>query len=251
MPEQTIAETLAAALRQEEFVVYGQEISPIASSRDERPFQEILVRFQQEEERLLPPGRFFPILEEEGLIPLLDRWVVGSVIKWIHSGLAIKPDWLVPRNNINIAPDTIEDPTFATFIRKHVEIARTPQDTLGFEIPWATIVERGPQIQQFMKQLKPMGCRFTFAGFEGNEQQVAVLKYLKPDYVKIGTRFLRNLGSGSSESRVVAIIRGQCRSMGIATIAEQIESEETLAEVKRIGIDFAQGFGISLPHPLR
>src|ERR1035437_7513290 len=182
MPEQTIAEILAAALKQEEFVLYGQEIRPITSSRNEKPFQEILVRFQQEEQRLLPPGTFFPILEEEGLIPQLDRWVVGSVIKWIHSGLAIKPEWLVPRNNINIAPDTIGDPAFAAFIRKHVEIARTPPDTLGFEIPWSTIVERGQQMQEFMKQLKPIGCRFTFSGFEGYEQQVPVLKYLKPDY---------------------------------------------------------------------
>jgi EAL domain-containing protein (putative c-di-GMP-specific phosphodiesterase class I) len=251
MPEQTIAEILAAALKQEEFVLYGQEIRPITASRQEKPFQEILVRFQQEEEQLLPPGTFFPILKEEGLIPQLDRWVVGSVIKWIHSGLAIKPDWLVPRNNINIAPDTLGDPAFTAFIKKHVEIARTPPDTLGFEIPWSTIVERGQQMQQFIGQLKPIGCRFTLAGFEGYEQQVSVLKYLKPDYVKIGTRLLRNLGSESPESKVVAIISRQCQSMHIATIAEQIESEQTLAEVKRVGIDFAQGFAISLPHPLR
>jgi EAL domain-containing protein (putative c-di-GMP-specific phosphodiesterase class I) len=251
MPEPTIAEILAAALRQEEFVLYGQEIRPIASTQPVKRFQEILVRFQQEEEQLIPPGMFFPILEENGLAPLLDQWVAGSVIKWVHSALTIKPEWLVPRNNVNLAPDTISAPAFVAFVQKHVQVAQTPPDTLGFEITWSTIAKAGQQVQELMKKLKPIGCPFTFTGIEGDEQAVSVLRYLKPDFVKISTRLIRNLRSGSSESQAVALIHALCQSLGISTIAEQMESEEGLAEIKRIGIDFAQGFGISLPKPLR
>src|SRR5450759_733586 len=99
--DQDLTDRLVAALRQDEFILYGQLIAPLAPGKSERPFQEILIRFQEEEAKLLPPGSFFPILEEYGLMHYVDRWVVSRVAKWVRSALAIKPDWPVPQNSIN------------------------------------------------------------------------------------------------------------------------------------------------------
>src|SRR5258708_35339693 len=76
--QKNIAEKLIAALKTGGFVLYAQKILRLAASAgSERPFQEILVRFREEEEKLLPPGTIFPMLHENRLLPYGDR-LTGS-----------------------------------------------------------------------------------------------------------------------------------------------------------------------------
>ena len=83
--EKDIAKRLMAALQQDEFLLYSQSIVLLAPQRDEHPFQEIYVRFKEEDAKLLPPGTFFPVLEECRLLPYLDRWVVNRLARWAIS----------------------------------------------------------------------------------------------------------------------------------------------------------------------
>src|SRR5437773_11504801 len=84
--QKNIADKLIAALKTGGFVLYAQKILPLAGG--ERPFQEILVRFREEEEKLLPPGTFFPMLQEYRLLPYVDRWVVSRLASWIQESRA-------------------------------------------------------------------------------------------------------------------------------------------------------------------
>ena len=70
---QSTAERLVAALRDDEFILYRQQIDCIADELDGRPHHEILVRLREEEQKHLPPGMFIPLLEELHLMPMLDR----------------------------------------------------------------------------------------------------------------------------------------------------------------------------------
>ena len=72
-----ITERLLSALQEDEFVLYAQAILPLVPQTDARAFNEIFIRFKEEDEKLLPPGSFFPMLEEVGMLPYLDRWVVN------------------------------------------------------------------------------------------------------------------------------------------------------------------------------
>src|SRR5262252_4179515 len=91
-----IANRLVAALQGDEFVLYAQSIVPLGSGADDWPFQEIFVRFAEEDAKLLPPGSFLPVLDEFHLLPFLDRWVVNRLARWVRSGLSIKPEWHIP-----------------------------------------------------------------------------------------------------------------------------------------------------------
>src|SRR5258708_22659548 len=82
--QKNIADKLISALKTGGFVLYAQKILRLAASGgSERPFQEILVRFREEEEKLLPPGTFFPMLQEYRLLPDVDRSVVDPLVRWI------------------------------------------------------------------------------------------------------------------------------------------------------------------------
>ena len=68
-PPKYLVDRLIAALQQDEFVLYAQNILALAPKSGERPFQEVFVRFKEEDTKLLPPGSFFPVLEECKLLP--------------------------------------------------------------------------------------------------------------------------------------------------------------------------------------
>src|SRR5258706_15425369 len=79
--QKNIAEKLISALKTGGFVLYAQKILRLAApGGSERPFQEILGRFREEEEKLLPPGTFFSMLQEYRLLPDVDRWVVSRLV---------------------------------------------------------------------------------------------------------------------------------------------------------------------------
>src|SRR5260221_2231732 len=97
--QKNIAEKLIAALKTGGFVLYAQKILRLAASGgSERPFQEILVRFCEEEEKLLPPGTFFPMLQEYRLLPYVDRLVVNPPSSWIQESRRRDRGWTVITN---------------------------------------------------------------------------------------------------------------------------------------------------------
>lgn len=245
-----LADRLVAALRKDEFIIFRQAIVPLMPTGADRSFQEILIRFEEEETKLLPPGTFLPLLEEYGLMPFVDRWVVSRIARWVCVGRGIKPDWGMPRNNINLSSQTLHDLSFADFTRRHIQAAGLPEETICFEILWEDAVEHAEWLLRLAAQLKPAGCCFTIARFEGVQGSFELMKALGPDFVKISPRVVRNIDQVLSSAATAEAIHRKCRSLGIRTIAEHVESDQVLVQLRRMGVDYAQGFGILRPQPL-
>ena len=248
--DQELTDRLVAALRQDEFVLYGQSIVRLGPTRSSRPFQEILIRFQEEESKLLPPGSFFPVLEEYGLMPYVDRWVVSRICKWVRSALAIRPDWPVPQNSINLSADTLSDRKFAEYTRRHLLAAALPEATLSFEVTCDSAVLQPESLLDMMAQLRPAGCSFVLARFDGSEAAFELLRQLAPEYVKLSPGVVRILDQGEAGMAQVDNIVRACHALGVQSIAEHVESGRTVAQLRALGVHFGQGFGIHVPRPL-
>jgi EAL domain-containing protein (putative c-di-GMP-specific phosphodiesterase class I) len=244
--QKEIADKLVSALKQGGFVLYAQKIVPLKAG-DDGPFREILVRFREEEEKLLPPGTFFPMLEEYHLLPYVDRWVVSSVAKWAQGA---RPGQPAGCNSINLSSDTMRDAKFGDYVQKHIETSKLPAGTLAFEFGWDMALPRADQLKRLQVQLKPLGCRFTLAGFDGGEASFGFLKSIAPDFVKLGYSIVKDIERGLAGLERAESISQKCHSMGIKTIAEYVESREVLEQLKLIEVDFAQGLAISPPQHL-
>lgn len=240
-----IADRLVAALQEDEFVLYAQSIAPLVPNPDEWPFQEIFIRFKEEDAKLLPPGSFLPVLEEYHLLPYLDRWVVNRLARWVRSGLAIKPEWKIPRSNVNLSSATLIDPEFGPYVRKYVEDSFLSNGVLAFEISWEDVVSHAEPLRRLIEQLRPYGCGFTLAGFDGGKASRAVLEMLVPDFVKISISITRDMERVQSHAEKVVEISNHCQALGIKTIAEQVENPKALERLRKSKIDFAQGFGVA------
>lgn len=246
-----IADKLIAALKGDQFILYCQSIKPIGSKRDKTRYQEILVRFAEEEQKLLHPGGFFPILERHNLMATLDRWVVNRVIRWLTATHKSSPkDGNATHCSINLSSDSILGAGFVEFVTEQLKSSNVPPENLLFEISEQDVDKYAVALDNFILPLKPLGCGFVITGYSGELVSPDMLQALGINLLKIDGHIVRRIHEHDKSFAAAREIHIACREIGIQTIAELVELRETLDKLREIGIDYAQGYGISKPGPL-
>ena len=240
--QEDIADRLFSALQEDEFVLYSQSIVSFDPQTDPRAFNEIFVRFQEEDANLLPPGSFFPVLEEAGMLPYLDRWVVNRLARYVRAGLKVNPDWDVPRYNVNLSDETLADEEFGAYVLQYAEDSYLSRGVLGFDVSCESAMANRESLRNLMEELRPHGCSLTVAGFDGSDASLAELKALEPDFVKISATTV--------DPAKVSEINRMCHELGAQTIAEHVEDSQVLDHLRRCKIDFGQGFELAKVEPL-
>ena len=95
-----------------------------------------------------------------------------------------------------------------------------------------------------------MGCAFALDDFGVGHGTFTYLRHLPVDYLKIDIQFVRNLHKDEDDQQVVRAIVGVAKQFEIKTIGEGVEDEDTLTQLRRMGVDYAQGYHIGRPRPL-
>lgn len=241
---------IIAAVQKGDFHLYCQLISPLAAGSGEAEHYEILIRLKEEEEGMLPPGAFFPVAEKHGLMPYLDRWVVQHVLEWASN----KNQNLLGRENsaffINVAASTIGDPEFPDFLAATLEEYGAPASVLCFEVPDRELAVRGASVSEFIKSVRKCGCRVALSGFGRDSVSFDLIRGFQVEFLKIDGGIILNILNGPVDIAKVVSINKVAKMIGVKTVAELVESEELIAKLREVGIDFAQGFGISRPRSL-
>jgi Amt family ammonium transporter len=247
-----IAERLIAALKADEFLLYAQPIKPIGSTKGKPAYQEILVRFAEEEEKLLHPGGFFPILEQHNLMATLDRWVVHAVLRWLAARQkSSSKNGHAANCSINLSSDSITGKGFVEFVADQLKAANVPGEHILFEISEHDADRHALELDSFMLLLKPLGCGFVVTGYTGELLSAEMLQALGVNLLKIDGHIVRRIHEDAKSFASAAAIHDTCRDIGVRTIAELVETQKTLDKLKQIGIDYAQGYGIARPAPLK
>ena len=241
---------LMRALREDEFILFAQKIDPVAPEANGPRCLEILLRLQEEERQMLPPGGFFPAAEHYGLMGEIDRWVVRNLLKWCADRRLGDRNWRMPLYCVNLSSAGLCDPGFPHYVQNELARYDIPGSSLCFEIAELDVINHGRNVQALMAILKPLGCRFTADGFGSVRVSFAPFKDLSFDFLKIDGVIIQNILRERSDLAKTRAIVLACRKIGIRTIAEFVESEDMLTKLREIGVDYVQGFGIGKPGPL-
>ncbi len=230
-----------------EFSLLCQLIAPLSTTSGESEHYEILIRLKEEEQNMMPPGAFFPLAENHGLMPYLDRWVVQHVLQRI----AIKNQQGIQQQGsisfINVASTTIRDPEFPAFLATELQEHGVAGNVLCFEVPNAEVALANEPVAEFMRRVRMCGCHVALSGFGRDAVSFDLIRGSQVDFLKIdGSLIFDLLRNPATLAKIVAINR-VAKKFGVKTIAEMVESEETIVKLRKEGIDFAQGFGISRP----
>ncbi|MBU0688374.1 MAG: EAL domain-containing protein [Gammaproteobacteria bacterium] len=236
---------IITAIEQGEFRLFCQLISPLPPNSVGAAHYEILIRLQEEEEGLLPPGAFFPLAEKHGLMPYLDRWVIQHVLAWSASHSRKDSMFF-----INLAAATLGDPEFPEFLKSTLQEYEAGASSLCFEVTDAELAQRGENAAEFIRQVRACGCRVALSGFGRDNVSFDRIRGFQVDFIKIDGSLILGLLRDPVNLAKVSSIDRVAKKIGVRTVAELVESDELITKLSELGIDYAQGFGISRPRAL-
>jgi len=232
-------ERIRQALDEDRFVLHAQPIVEIGTGRIVQ--HELLIRMLDEEGSTFAPGLFLPVAETYGLIGEIDRWVVRQSIALAAEGDAVE---------LNVSAHSLSDPTFYHYVDAELRRSGADPTLLVFELTETALMRDEEAALRWIAAISKRGCGLALDDFGTGYGGFSYLKRLPVDYLKIDIEFVRDLTSDPASRQVVEAVVGLARGFGIKTVAEGVEDDETLALLRELGVDYAQGYGIGGPAPL-
>jgi diguanylate cyclase (GGDEF)-like protein/PAS domain S-box-containing protein len=238
-----------SALAEDRFTLYHQSYLPLNAAAGTRKHLEVLLRMIDEEGNLVQPGSFLPAAERYNLMPAIDRWVVGRVFARYHALVAERGGEPLTCA-INLSGSSLNAEGFLDFVRQRALEHALPPQSICFEITETAAINNLRNATEFIKECKSMGFLFALDDFGTGTSSFGYLKNLPVDYLKIDGGFVKNLERDAVDKAMTETINRIGHIMGIKTVAEYAENGAIIQELRSMGVDYAQGFGVCTPTPL-
>jgi EAL domain-containing protein (putative c-di-GMP-specific phosphodiesterase class I) len=235
---------IAKAFDEERFRLYYQRIEPTDAPKPGFAYHELLLRMIDEQGEIIPPMAFLRAAERYDLMGSIDRWVVRQALQVIarFPGNAVF--------GVNLSSQSLGDDHFLEYVIQQLAMSRVCTGQVCFEITETAAIANWGHAQHFISALREQGCQFALDDFGSGMSSFSYLKNLPVQYIKIDGAFVRDMTSERLDQATVEAIGRVAQVLGVETIAEFVESEETLNALSRLGIDYAQGFAIHRPEPI-
>jgi diguanylate cyclase (GGDEF)-like protein len=238
---------LQRALDRDMFCLYAQTIEPLHGS--DSGHYELLVRMVDEQGNIISPEMFLPAAERYNLISKLDMWVIGHVFRVLRENPAISDR--IKMFSINLSGQSLTAPDILEFIVDQMADSRIENAKICFEITETAAISNMARAITFISTLKALGCRFALDDFGSGLSSFGYLKNLPVDFLKIDGMFVKNISTDPIDHAMVKSINEIGHVMGMKTIAEFVETDLIKGMLIEIGVDYAQGYAIATPRPLK
>jgi EAL domain-containing protein (putative c-di-GMP-specific phosphodiesterase class I)/GGDEF domain-containing protein len=222
-----------------------QPIVSLSGDADQTSHFEILLGALADENEPIHIGDFVAAIERLKRISELDQWVVRTVFGWIRKHP--KEFEKVGAFSINLSGPSVNSKSFFSFMEEELGRGDIPGNKLIFEITESAAIDSFVNAEQFIKKFRRYGCRFSLDDFGVGFSSFTYLKNLKVDYLKIDGSFVRDMIRNEVDVALVSSMHETSRFLGIKTIAESVENEETLEQLKAIGVNYVQGYHTGKP----
>ncbi|WP_096087602.1 putative bifunctional diguanylate cyclase/phosphodiesterase [Agaribacterium haliotis] len=239
---------LDEAINDNKFVLNFQPIVAINKPYAHYVHYEVLIQYRDDVGNLVQPSQFLPPAERYGKSSAIDLWVVKQTFAYLKKhpehfkGLACC--------SVNLTSHTIADERARDIIIAQVRNCGFPANKICFEITESSAMQNLNEAIDFMRTLRALGCRFALDDFGTGFSSFSYLKNLDVDYLKIDGSFVQDLIRDKIAHSMIRAISEVAKEMNIKTVAEYVENDLVMKELKTLGIDYAQGFGIAKPMPL-
>ena len=239
---------LQRALREDQFELHFQPIVATEGSTLRGPAAEILLRLCDESGDRYAPAQFLRTAERYQLMGGIDRWVLRHALTMLASGLP-----KLPRErscSINLSGQALIDDSFLEFIVDALDHSGVEPRRICFEVTEQAVMGNLDHARRFISVLHGIGCEFAIDNFGSGIGSFAKLKNLSIDYLKIDGTYTRGLESDPINREMIAAMIKLARQLDFKVIAEQVEDGESFDTLRRLGVDFIQGFAVERPRPL-
>ena len=226
--------------------LFFQPIAAIGSQGPPR-FHELTVKLRGDDGQLVPPSEFIPAAERYNAMSIIDRWVVQQAVGLLRQRQQRGAQ--LPMLAVNVSGTSLNEQSFVD-----LALASLADPVIAgaicFEITETAAVTNLADAIHFMRELKTRGCKFALDDFGTGLSSFMYLRTLPVDFLKIDGQFIAQIAADPVDRSMVEAIGKVGRALGIATIAECVETAVVLEELKRLGVDYAQGYFIARPLPI-
>lgn len=232
---------LRDALNTDAFGLFGQLILPTHPSGE--PHCEVLLRLQ-DGDTLAAPDSFIPAAERQRMMPRLDRWVVR------HALMTFAPMQDAAVLAVNLSAQSVQDPRLGDDLLRWFEGSGVRPDRVCFEITETTALDNLEQAASLVHRLQELGCRFALDDFGSGLFSFGMLRSLPVDYLKIDGKLVRDFMDDAVAEVMLTTILELGQLLGMRTIAEWVEGEESREVLTQLDVDYLQGYALHRPAPL-
>jgi diguanylate cyclase (GGDEF)-like protein len=233
---------LLLALQREEFLLEFQPQIDVTTGQ--AVAAEALVRWAHPERDLVMPGAFVPVAEESGTIVALGDWVKSRVCetaaRWAEAGHR-------QRIAINISTRELAQADFFLRLRHAIAAHRTPASMLALEITESVAMNMEPRILDQLAAMRTEGLQIAIDDFGTGYSNLARLRELPVDRVKIDRSLVRDIASSAEARTICSAVVGLIQGLGMEVVIEGVENEAQMDVLRVIGCTVFQGYHLARP----
>jgi diguanylate cyclase (GGDEF)-like protein len=233
---------LRAAVETNRFELFYQ---PIFDLNDERVTgAEALLRWDDPVRGTVMPDVFIPVLEANGMIVEVGRWVLGQACRqaanWHEQGYAINV-------SVNVSPRQLERETFVSDVTEALAGASLPAAFLILEVTETAIMRDPATAVAQLQALKQLGVRIAIDDFGTGHSSLAYLQQFPVDAIKIDRSFVAAMADSAEASTIIRALVDLGRTLGLETLAEGIEDGGQRRSLEQAHCDSGQGYLFARP----
>ncbi|MGB7212861.1 MAG: EAL domain-containing protein [Gemmatimonadales bacterium] len=237
---------LRRALDRGELVLFYQPIVSLAHGRVTG--FEALVRWRHPERGFLGPEEFIPLAEETGLIDRIGQWVMGEACRALRGWLDRNPTYGPLSVSVNLSARQFQRPELVAEVAAVLAEVALPPGALRLEITEGTIMGQAESSVAVLRGLKQAGVQVQVDDFGTGYSSLSYLQRFQLDALKIDRSFVGELGNPGENPEIVRTIITLAKNLGMAVIAEGVETPRQRTMLQQFGCDYVQGWLFS--HPL-
>ncbi|HEX7156203.1 MAG TPA: EAL domain-containing protein, partial [Burkholderiaceae bacterium] len=244
-------ERIRAALSGDRFTLVADQIVALGQPGDEQFRIEVSACMPDETGAPIAPKVFMPAAERFELCGAIDRWIVRNALAQcaaLRDLAGSGPALCV----VDLSSASIGDGELADYVGEQLALYRMQPSTVCFKVSENLATRDLAAAGRFIDATRKLGCRSMLDAFGSSMISFSCIRHLPVEFVKIDASLVRNVDVDTGSAALIEAISGVCRALGRKTVAEAVHSERVLAQLRSLGVDYAQGdaVGGTLPLPL-
>ena len=236
---------LRHALERHELVAYYQPIINLVNNQIDS--FEALVRWNHPEKGLIDPSKFIPIAEETGLVIAIDLFILQQSCQqlrsWRDEGIADTSLTM----NVNLSVKHFMSFDLLEHIDRVLQETGIIGNSLRLEITESDIMENAEFAGKIISQLRDRQIKLSIDDFGTGYSSLSYLHRLPIDHLKIDRSFVMRIGKNGKNTEIIKAIIALAKSLDMFTIAEGVETQDQLDQIRELKCEFCQGYLFSRP----
>ncbi|GAC1659499.1 MAG: hypothetical protein NVS4B3_27960 [Gemmatimonadaceae bacterium] len=240
---------LRRAVERSEFELHYQPLVTLSSGRITE--LEALLRWRHPTRGVVAPLDFIPLAEETGLILPIGAWVLGEACRQAVDWQRRFPRDVPLAVSVNLSVKQFAQTDFVSRVSDIVRTAGFDPHALKLEITESFAIDDAERTRTMLEELRALGIRIYLDDFGTGYSSLGYLQRLPLDAIKIDRTFVMRMDAGPTQLQLVHTVRELARNIGVAAVAEGVETPAQLETLRSLGCESAQGYLFSRPLPAR